>query len=223
MITLRKSTDRGRANHGWLDSYHSFSFADYHDPKFMGFRSLRVINEDRVAPSQGFGAHLHRDVEIVTYCIEGALKHHDSLGHEGIIESGQVQKITAGEGITHSEYNASNKHEVHFLQIWITPKEKGLTPGYQQHSLPVDQEDCLWPLPILIHQDAKLFRGRLCEGKSLDYQIAQGRGLWLQMVVGELEFENIYLNAGDGVAVEGQERISLKASHTAEFLLFDLN
>ncbi len=222
MITIRRSKERGHANHGWLDSFHTFSFADYHDPRFMSYRSLRVINEDRIGPGEGFGQHPHRDMEIVTYVIEGALKHKDSMGNEGIIEAGQVQKMTAGRGVTHSEFNASKTKEAYLLQIWIVPETKGLEPSYQQHNLPVGQEDCLLPLPVTICQDAKIFRGRLSQGKSLEYAIGQGRGIWLQLISGQLTIESQLMEAGDGAVIEDQKKLTVSALHMAEFLLFDL-
>ncbi len=222
MIKLRRSKERGHVEHGWLESYHTFSFGDYHDPQWMAFRSLRVINEDFIAAGQGFGEHPHRDMEIITYVVEGVLKHHDSMGHEGLIEAGEVQKMTAGSGITHSEYNASAKDPVHLLQIWIVPNAKNLPPVYQQHELPAGQEDCLLPLPIDIHQDAKVFRGRFGVGRNLDYAIASGRGIWLQMIQGQITLDNQTLNAGDGAAVENQGSIRIQANHQSEFLFFDL-
>jgi hypothetical protein len=222
MINIRRSEDRGFADHGWLKARHTFSFADYHDPKFMNYRSLRVINEDRIDGGQGFGRHPHKDMEIITYVVSGALKHQDSMGHEGIIEAGQVQKMTAGAGVTHSEFNASTKDEVHLLQIWITPQEKNLTPSYQQHDLPANQENCLLPLPVAIHQDVKIFRGRFCVGHEFDYQIGQGRGLWLQVIEGQLKIGTELLNEGDGASIEGSQQLTAKALHQTEFLLFDL-
>lgn len=222
MIRIRRSEERGYADHGWLKARHTFSFADYHDASFMNFRSLRVINEDHIAGGMGFGRHPHQDMEIITYVINGALKHQDSMGHEGLIESGDVQKMTAGTGVTHSEFNASPKQEVHLLQIWITPQEKGLTPSYQQHDLPVDQENCLLPLPITVHQDVKIFRGRYGMGREFDYKIAQGRALWLQVIEGEFKIGSDILKEGDGASIEGIEKLTAQTLHQTEFLLFDL-
>lgn len=182
MITIRKSQDRGHAEHGWLDSYHSFSFADYYDPKWMAFRSLRVINEDIIAAGQGFGSHPHKDMEIITYVLSGQLKHKDSMGNEGVIKPGEVQKMSAGTGVVHSEFNASSKIEAHLLQIWIMPDTKNLKPAYEQDLLPVDQQDSLVAFPVTIHQDAKLFRGRLSKGKELSYTLNKERGAWVQMI-----------------------------------------
>ena len=222
MIEIRFSKQRGHGDFGWLDAYYSFSFADYHDPRFMGFRTLRVINEDRIAGGGGFPKHPHKDMEIITYVVEGSLKHQDSMGHEGTIESGEVQKMTAGTGITHSEFNASDKDPVHLLQIWIHPHANGLKPSYQQHSLPVDQEDCLLPLPVNIHQDVHVYRGRLIQGKKVDYTIAEGRALWIQVIRGQIMLKNDLLCEGDGASVEGLPSVSITCLHHAEFLLFDL-
>jgi len=179
MIIIRKSQDRGHAQHGWLDSYHSFSFADFYDPKWMGYRTLRVINEDRVAPAQGFGSHPHKDMEIITYVLSGQLKHKDSMGNEGIINPGEIQKMSAGTGVVHSEFNASSQQEVHLLQIWIMPSVKALAPAYEQDLLPVDQENSLFLFPITIHQNAKVFRGRLTKGHELIIKLNKERGAWL--------------------------------------------
>lgn len=223
MITIRKSTDRGHAEHGWLDSYHSFSFADYYDPKWMSFRSLRVINEDHIAAGQGFGSHPHRDMEIITYVFDGQLKHKDSMGNEGIIKPGEVQKMSAGSGVVHSEFNASSKEEVHLMQIWIVPDTKGLKPVYEQNLLPHTQENSFVPFPITIHQDAKIFRGRLSKGKKLCYDLAKGRGAWVQMLSGFLTVDNHHLGSGDAVIVEDQDQINFNApKDNCEFLLFDL-
>jgi redox-sensitive bicupin YhaK (pirin superfamily) len=222
MIVIRKSQDRGRAQHGWLDSYHSFSFADYYDPQWMGFRSLRVINEDRVAPAQGFGSHPHRDMEIITYVLAGQLKHKDSMGNEGLINPGEVQKMSAGTGVVHSEFNASSKQEVHLLQIWITPDSKGLKPAYEQNLLPVEQQNSLFAFPVAIHQDAKVFRGRISKGHDLSYKLSQERGAWVQMISGLLSINGNSLEAGDAAIIEKETGLQLASSSKCEFLLFDL-
>lgn len=222
MILIRKSQDRGHAQHGWLDSYHSFSFADYYDPQWMGFRSLRVINEDRVASAQGFGSHPHRDMEIITYVLSGQLKHKDSMGNEGIINPGEVQKMSAGTGIVHSEFNASSQNEVHLYQIWITPDKNNLKPAYEQHLLPADQQDSLFPFPVTIHQDAKIFRGLLSKSHDLFFELGKGRGAWIQMISGQLAVNAIALEAGDAALIENETCLQLSASSKSEFLLFDL-
>jgi len=205
MITIRSSKDRGHAQHGWLDSYHTFSFADYFDPAHMGFHTLRVVNEDKVTPGEGFGTHPHRDMEILTYVIEGQLKHRDSMGHEVIIKAGDIQKITAGTGISHSEFNASQTEAVHLLQIWIIPDTKGLRA-----------------LPVKFHQDVTVYRGLLSAGKPLERKFSAGRAGWVQMVKGEMALNNQTLKAGDGAAIEEEEQISFLSKSSAEFLLFDL-
>jgi quercetin 2,3-dioxygenase len=222
MITIRKSQDRGLAQHGWLDSYHSFSFADYYDLQWMGFRSLRVINEDRVAPAQGFGSHPHRDMEIITYVLSGQVKHIDSMGNEGVINSGEIQKMSAGTGILHSELNASSKEEVHLLQIWIIPDKNGLKPVYEQHLLPADQQNSLFVFPITIHQDAKVFRGRLTKGHELDFDLKKDRGVWVQVISGSLSINTNSLGAGDAALIEKESKLKFSSLNACEFLLFDL-
>jgi len=222
MIIIRKSQDRGHAQHGWLDSYHSFSFADYYDPQWMGFRSLRVINEDRVAPAQGFGSHPHQDMEIITYVLSGQLKHKDSMGNEGIINPGEVQKMSAGTGVVHSEFNASSKEEVHLLQIWIMPDTKGLKPAYEQNLLPVDQQNSFFAFPVTIHQDAKVFRGRLSKGHELTYEIKKDRGAWAQIISGSLSINATPLEAGDAALIEKETNLKFSSQSKCEFLLFDL-
>jgi len=222
MITIRKSQDRGHAQHGWLDSYHSFSFADYYDPKWMGFRTLRVINEDRVAPAQGFGSHPHKDMEIITYVLSGQVKHKDSMGNEGTIKPGEIQKMSAGTGVMHSEFNASSKEEVHFLQIWIMPDTKDLKPGYEQNLLPVDQQDSLFAFPITIHQDVKIFRGRLSRGHELSYKVNKDRGTWVQMIWGSLSINGNPLEQGDAALIEKETNLQFSSQNNSEFLLFDL-
>lgn len=220
MITVRKAKDRGHAQHGWLDSYHTFSFADYFDPAHTGFRTLRVINEDRVAPGEGFGTHPHRDMEILTYVIEGQLKHRDSMGHEALIKAGDVQKITAGTGITHSEFNASKSEKVHLLQIWILPDRTGLKPSYQEATL--KEGKGLMALPVKFNQDATVYRGKLEPGESLEHVLAAGRVGWVQMVEGGLALNGKPLVAGDGAAAEGEAKLNFSSKTKAEFLLFDL-
>jgi len=222
MIVIRKSQDRGHAQHGWLDSYHSFSFADYYDPKWMGFRSLRVINEDRVAAGQGFGSHPHQDMEIITYVLSGQVKHKDSMGNEGIIKPGEVQKMSAGTGVVHSEFNASSKEEVHLLQIWIVPDTKGLKPAYEQNLLPVDQQNSLFAFPVSIHQDAKVFRGRLSKGHELNFELKNNRGAWVQMISGSLSINVNSLEAGDAALIEKDTNLKFSSQNNCEFLLFDL-
>ena len=222
MIIIRRSQDRGHASHGWLDSYHSFSFADYHDPQWMGFRSLRVINEDRVAPAQGFGSHPHRDMEIITYVLSGQLKHKDSMGNEGLIKPGEIQKMSAGTGVVHSEFNGSPKNEVHLLQIWIVPDTKGLRPAYEQDLLPDDQQNSLYPFPVSIHQDAKVFRGRLSKGHELDHRLKKDRGAWVQVISGSLSVNANPLKEGDAAIIEKEADIKFSSQIKCEFLLFDL-
>lgn len=231
-IVVRPSNERGHADHGWLNTYHTFSFADYFDPKHMGFRSLRVINDDIVGPATGFGMHPHRDMEILTYIIEGSLRHKDSMGHESVIIPGQVQKITAGSGIRHSEFNASDREAVHLLQIWILPHTLGLTPSYEEHMLPAPDPNN--PLTLMgdpqggknvvrFNQDVHVFRGILAKGKELSYAIATGRGVWIQMIKGSLELDDKTLKTGDGASIEGLNSVTIKSREESEFLLFDLS
>jgi len=198
MKSVRKASDRGHARHGWLESFHTFSFADYYDPAHMGFRALRVINEDRVQPAQGFGRHSHRDMEIVTYVIEGALAHGDSLGTGSVIRPGDVQRMSAGTGITHSEYNDSKSELVHFLQIWILPERAGIEPSYEQKSFPESERAGRLRLvgsrdgrdgSVRIHQDVALYAGLLAPGQSAAHELAPGRHAWLQVVRGSLSLD----------------------------------
>jgi redox-sensitive bicupin YhaK (pirin superfamily) len=237
MITLRPSAERGHFDHGWLDTRHTFSFAGYQDPAHMGFRHLRVINEDVVQPDHGFGTHPHRDMEIVTYVLEGALEHRDSMGNTGVIGAGEVQRMTAGTGITHSEYNASSSEPVHLMQIWITPAEIGLTPSYEQHALldPVAGLDGsaqglrLVASPdaqdgsLLIHQDVRLHAVTLTAGGRIQIALRPDRYAWLQVVRGELALNGLDLSPGDGAAVSDEATLDLRASSAALALLFDLN
>jgi len=231
MIDIRKSHDRGAANHGWLQSRHTFSFGDYYDPAHMGFGPLRVINEDRVAPAAGFGTHGHRDMEIVSYVIDGALQHADSLGGGSIIRPGEVQRMTAGSGVRHSEYNASKTDPVHFLQIWILPEAEGLAPGYEQKAFdPAGADDAFQALvsrdgregSLRIHQDAGIFRARLSAGAELTRTADPERLYWLQAVTGALEVNGARLEAGDGAAIRRADRLDLSGVTDAEILLFDL-
>ena len=230
MITLRPSAARGHADHGWLDTFHTFSFADYHDPAHMGFRGLRVINEDRVAPGMGFGTHPHRDMEILTYILAGRLAHKDSMGHGREIAPGQLQAMSAGTGITHSEFNPSRTDPVHLLQIWLLPDRKGHTPRYAEWP-PVPGKDGALTLlaspdgrdsSAAIHQDARLYLVKLDAAAELTHPLAAGRAAWLQVMRGSLTLNGHTLSAGDGAAVESESALALQASEPAEALLFDL-
>ena len=231
MIRVRRANERGHAQHGWLESYHTFSFADYHDPRFMGFRALRVINEDRVQPGQGFGTHSHRDMEIVTYVLEGALAHKDSLGTGSIIRPGDVQRMSAGTGVAHSEFNHSPTELVHFLQIWILPEEEGLAPSYEQRSFPAAERTDRLRLvasrdaregSVKIHQDVDLHAAALSSGSALEHPLRAGRHAWLQVAHGKLSANDQLLSAGDGAAFSDESGVSLVAREAAEILLFDL-
>jgi redox-sensitive bicupin YhaK (pirin superfamily) len=230
MLTIRKSADRGHANHGWLDSYHTFSFADYYDPNHMGFRALRVINEDRVAPKEGFGTHPHRDMEILTYVMQGKLEHRDSMGNGRVIKPGEVQGMSAGTGITHSEFNATDNEQVHLLQIWITPHTKSIKPSYGEW-LPDGHEKNGWALvasengaggSIRIHQDAKLFVAVAKEGSELPVHINPARYGWIQIASGEAVLDGQVLHAGDGASFGGEDASMLSVTKPSEILLFDL-
>lgn len=230
MIQLRKAQDRGHANHGWLDSWHTFSFADYHDPKHMGFSVLRVINEDRVSPGEGFPTHPHRDMEIITYVLEGALEHQDSLGTGSVIRPGEVQRMSAGTGIRHSEFNHSKSEPVHFLQIWILPDRQGVKPGYEQKRIePAELNGQLRLVAapdgrdgsVAIHQDASIYAAQL-NGDEVTHALAPGRRAWLQVARGAVQLNGTTLHAGDGAGIENETRLTLAANGTAEALLFDL-
>jgi hypothetical protein len=231
MINLRKSGDRGHFNHGWLDTYHTFSFGDYLDPAHTGFRSLRVINEDRVEPGQGFPTHSHRDMEIITFIIEGALEHKDSLGNASVIRPGEIQRMTAGTGVRHSEFNPSQKEAVHLLQIWILPDKTGLPPGYEQKTLPQGKANDLNLIAsstardgtVLIHQDADLYACALNKGHTIARKIEKNRALWLQIVKGSVKLQNRTLGEGDAAATEGEPDLALTAERDSLFLLFDLS
>jgi quercetin 2,3-dioxygenase len=231
MISIRKSSERGHFDHGWLDTYHTFSFADYHDPKFMHFRTLRVINEDRVAPGEGFGQHPHRDMEILTYVLTGELEHRDSLGNGEVIRPGELQYMAAGKGILHSEFNPSKTETVHLMQIWILPDKKGVPPHYEQRKFPALSESGKLTLlaspdgragSIRINQDAAVYATTLKKGQKAQHSLAAGRGAWIQVLRGAVELDGQKLAAGDGAGVEDEKAIMLSASEAAEVLLFDL-
>jgi quercetin 2,3-dioxygenase len=231
-IVLRKANQRGHANHGWLDSYHTFSFANYYDPDYMGFRSLRVINEDRIQGGKGFATHSHRDMEIISYVLEGALEHKDTMGNVTIIRPGEVQRMSAGTGVSHSEYNHSPTKTAHFLQIWVLPEQAGLPPGYEQKFYEDSEKQnqfCLIASPdgsnnsVTIHQDVCIYASKLDMGRSLVYSIRQNRHLWLQVLGGKINLEDNSLGAGDGAAISGGELIELTGIEAAEILIFDLD
>ncbi|PAW78169.1 MAG: quercetin 2,3-dioxygenase [Verrucomicrobia bacterium Tous-C9LFEB] len=231
MIEIRKSDERGHAKHGWLDSRHTFSFADYYDPKHTGFHSLRVINEDRVAPEMGFSTHPHRDMEIITYVISGALRHRDSMGNTAVMRCGDVQRISAGTGIEHSEVNDSTSEPVHFLQIWIIPDHKNAKPAYAEKSFADVKSGVLHLITsksgragsIPINQDADLYFARLEKGQTVAQAIRAKHHTWVQVIRGELDVNGNRVQAGDALATSGEESLSIKALDAAEFLLFDLN
>lgn len=230
MITLRPATERGHADHGWLDTWHTFSFADYHDPRHMGFRSLRVINDDRIAGGGGFPMHPHRDMEILTYVLRGALQHRDSMGNGSVIRPGNIQYMAAGTGIRHSEFNASPIEEVHLLQIWIRPERSGLVPRYAEKHLEGAAQGVLHRIAsrdgqdgsIAIHQDADLWLGRLGPGDVAIHTPAEGRHLWVHVAEGEVELNGQPLSAGDGAAITGKHQITLSGRSMGQVLLFDL-
>jgi len=232
MITLRPADERGQADYGWLHTRYTFSFADYYDPKHVHFRSLRVINEDHVEPGHGFGTHPHRDMEIITYVLEGALAHKDSMGTGSTIRPGEVQRMSAGTGVLHSEFNHSPSEEVHLLQIWILPERKGIEPGYEQKEFARESKLNRLRLvaapggeegSVTIHQDARLYGSILEAGKSVRHDLAKGRYAWLQVVRGEVSLNGTALKAGDGAAVERETALEITGrTPSSEFLLFDL-
>lgn len=230
-LTIRRSADRGHADHGWLDSRHTFSFADYHDPQHMGFRALRVINQDRVTPGMGFPTHPHRDMEIFSYVLEGALQHQDSMGNGRVLKPGEIQLMRAGTGVTHSEFNPSKSEGLHFLQIWIVPAQRGLAPSYTEwkpSEATTNAKDVVVISPdgrdgsAVIHQDAIVHRLRLAAGDALAHDVQPGRGVWLQLISGELRLGGETLRAGDGVSTEDAGSLAIAASQPSEALLFDL-
>lgn len=231
MLRIRKSAERGHADHRWLDTYHTFSFAGYYDPKHMGFRDLRVINEDRVQPKQGFPTHPHRDMEIITYVLEGALEHKDSMGNGSVIRPGEVQRMSAGTGITHSEFNHSGSERVHFLQIWIVPGKNGVAPGYEQTFFPDDEKRKNLRLiasqdgrngSVTVNQDVNLYAALLEQGEAIEHVVSSGRHAWLQVARGSVQVNGHQLEQGDGVAVSDENQLILTGKEKAELLLFDL-
>jgi redox-sensitive bicupin YhaK (pirin superfamily) len=231
MITIRKSEERGHLKYGWLDTYHTFSFDQYYDPAHMHFRTLRVINEDRVAPAQGFPTHSHRDMEIVTYILSGALEHRDSMGNGSVIRPGDVQRMTAGTGVAHSEFNPSDSESVHLLQIWIMPNARNLTPGYEQKFFGEDERRNKLRLiaspngsdgAVKINQDARVYASILEPDTVLTHTLKEKRYAWLQVARGTLRVNEMELKQGDGAAVGGEPELIVSAHDRAEFLLFDL-
>ena len=229
-MTIRKANERGHADHGWLNSYHTFSFADYHDPNWMGFRALRVINDDRVAGSRGFGKHPHRDMEIISYVLEGSLEHEDSMGNGRIIKPGEFQYMAAGTGVLHSEYNPTND-PAHFLQIWITPDKTGYKPGYGEKSFAAAQPGTLNLVAsktgrdgsIAINQDTDLWLAKFSDGEKSKHQMQPNRHAWIQVAEGGVELNGKLLAAGDGVAVSDESALEFAGKGKAQVLLFDLN
>jgi redox-sensitive bicupin YhaK (pirin superfamily) len=231
MLAVRKAEDRGHANHGWLDSYHTFSFGGYYDPRHMGVSNLRVINDDTVAPGGGFATHGHNDMEIISYVLEGALEHRDSMGNGSVIRPGDVQRMSAGTGVTHSEYNPSASDPVHFLQIWLQPNAMGVAPGYEQRHFPVAERRGRWVLlvspdgrdgSIATHQDALMFGTLLAAGETLAYRFDAGRQGYLHLARGQLRVGGLPLGQGDGLEIQTHELLELEGIQDAEVLLFDL-
>jgi redox-sensitive bicupin YhaK (pirin superfamily) len=230
-IQLRRASERGHFDHGWLDTSHTFSFADYYDPKFMGFRVLRVLNEDYVAPGRGFGAHAHRDMEIVTYVLEGELGHKDSTGSGGVIRPGDVQRMSAGTGVTHSEMNASKSQRVHFLQIWIIPDKQGHPPSYEQKAFSEDERRGTLRViaspdgrdgSVTIHQNATIAASLLAPGQRVEHTLGAERYAWVQVARGSVELAGEKLTAGDGAAIRGAGTLAITGASDAEVLVFDL-
>jgi redox-sensitive bicupin YhaK (pirin superfamily) len=231
MLAIRHAEERGLANFGWLESRHTFSFGNYYDPRFMGFGPLRVINEDRVQPGQGFDTHGHRDMEIISYVLDGALEHKDSMGTGSVIRPGDVQRMSAGTGVRHSEFNASDSDPVHFLQIWILPEEKGLAPSYEQRTFAAEEKNGKLRLvgsrdgregSVTIHRDVDLYAALLEDGETLGHAFANGRNGWVQIARGSVLLNGNQLYPGDGVAIDGRAEIALTGTSAAEVLLFDM-
>jgi redox-sensitive bicupin YhaK (pirin superfamily) len=232
MITIRKANERGHFNHGWLDTYHTFSFGDYRDARHMGFRSLRVMNEDRVDPGQGFGMHPHSDMEIVTYVLEGELAHQDSMGNGSVIHEGDFQRMTAGTGVYHSEVNPSHDKPVHLYQIWLRPAERGLEPSYEERRVGNGAASDRLQLvaspegrdgSLTIHQDADIYLGKLNENSQVEHKLGSDRHAWLQVLRGNVTLNGNELTAGDGAVVSDEVSIKIAAEGAAEVMLFDMN
>jgi redox-sensitive bicupin YhaK (pirin superfamily) len=231
MLTIRPASERGHADHGWLDSHHTFSFASYYDPQHMGFRSLRVINDDRVAPGEGFGTHPHRDMEIISYVLEGALEHRDSMGTGSVLRAEDVQKLSAGTGITHSEFNPSPSEPVHFLQIWLTPSKTGLKPNYEQTTFTsADKQGRLRVIAspdgrdgsVTIHSDAVVHAGVFTHGQSAELMLAAGRHAWAHVARGKVRINGRELQEGDGAAISDETVVRVDGVDHGEVLVFDL-
>jgi redox-sensitive bicupin YhaK (pirin superfamily) len=231
MLTIRRAGDRGHADHGWLDTHHTFSFADYYDRRFMGFGPLRVLNDDRVAAGAGFPPHHHRDMEIISYVLEGALEHKDSMGNGSVIEPGDVQRMSAGTGVMHSEYNPSEESPVHFLQIWLLPRRPGLAPGYEQKRFSEDDKRGRLRLvaspdgsdgSVTLQQDARMFAALIEPGQAVEHRFAAGRIGWLHVARGSAEVNGQALSEGDGAAIQEESQLSLRSRDGGEVLLFDL-
>lgn len=231
MFAIRRAAERGHENYGWLDTRHTFSFGDYYDPQHMGFRSLRVINDDRVAPRRGFPSHPHRDMEIITYVLDGALEHEDSMGNGSVIRPGDVQRMSAGTGVVHSEYNHSSTEPVRFLQIWILPERRGLAPGYEQRTFPREQRQAQLRLvaapdgaggAVTIHQNVRLYAALLEAGEHVHHALEPSRHVWLQVAHGRVRAGDHELEEGDGVAISDQRIVEVAGVESAEVLLFDL-
>jgi quercetin 2,3-dioxygenase len=232
MFQVRRGAERGHFNHGWLDTYHTFSFGDYHDPRHTHFQALRVMNEDRVKPGQGFGTHPHRDMEIVTYVLSGALEHKDSMGNGEVLRPGEFQRMSAGSGILHSEFNPSKTEPVHLYQIWLFPRQKGVTPSYEQHAFPEAEKQGRLRVvaspdgregSLTIGQDASVFLSLLDANQGVTHELTPGRHAWLQVLRGAVDLNGNVLVAGDGVAVSDENALSVRATEPSEVMLFDLN
>lgn len=231
MLNIRKANERGHVNHGWLNTWHSFSFADYYDPEHMGFGHLRVINDDVIAAGRGFGTHPHRDMEIITYVLEGELEHKDSMGNGSVMRYGDVQRMSAGTGVAHSEFNHSSDHPVHLLQIWILPDARGHTPGYEQTFFSAEEKRGRLRLvasrtgregSVSLNQDADLYAGLLNDKEQLSFDVRAGREVWVQIARGELNINGLDFGAGDGAAIDQPGTLEFNQGHDAEVLLFDM-
>jgi quercetin 2,3-dioxygenase len=231
MITFRDRSTRGQSRTGWLDSKHSFSFGDYYDPEHIGFRALRVINEDRIIPGAGFPRHGHRDMDILSYVLDGALQHKDSIGNGTVIRPGEIQRMSAGTGVEHSEFNASQSKPAHFLQIWIIPEKRGIKPSYEQKSVPLEERRGKLRLvaapdapegAVTLHEDARVYVANLAAGERVSHDIAPDRGVWVQVARGIVGLNGTELREGDGAALEDEARAEIEADTDAEILLFDL-